>query len=291
MNKVELKKYKKKQSKISDKRINLLSYPHDLRIVAEGDSWFDYPLRKDIIDYLIEKGYAIKKFAKAGDTLENMIYGGSTKKRNGQPARPTSESFQTTMTAIKTIKPKVFLFSGGGNDIVGSEILGYLNHALSDAQYLVNTIIFEEKLKHIKRALEYLIQSVHKNSSKTHILMDGYDYAKVNGKAYEFLFFKVKGPWLEPSFHKKSITQDTQQKEIIKYLVDEFNEMLIELDNKYSYFHHINLRGKFPNDSQWDNEIHLENAGYQTVANLYHERICELLTHDPVKTHKNQIFV
>src|SRR5215210_6588891 len=50
--------------------------PSQNRIVAEGDSWFDYDPMLDILDHLkLEYGYDIFKVAQAGDTLENMVYG------------------------------------------------------------------------------------------------------------------------------------------------------------------------------------------------------------------------
>ena len=290
MNQTELNQYKKEKQKTATKRLNKASYPSDLKLVAEGDSWFDYTLRKDILDYLIEKGYAVKKFAKAGDTLENMIYGHEYKKENGKLRHQGPESFQEVLLSINKMKPHVFLFSGGGNDIVGPEVLSYLNHAHEDTPYLVNTNIFQERLKHMKSALEFMIKAVAKKSPTTQILMDGYDYAQVNGKAYRFIIFDIVGPWLEPSFGKKAITQPKDQKEIIEYLVDEFNNMLITLDNKYSHFHHIELRNMFPKESEWRDEIHLNNAGFKKVAEVYHQKICSLLNHDPVMLHKHEIF-
>jgi len=46
-----------------------------LRFVAEGDSWFHYPiLLRDTLDWLSDD-YAIFDLAAAGDTLENMKRG------------------------------------------------------------------------------------------------------------------------------------------------------------------------------------------------------------------------
>ena len=55
------------------------------------------------------------------------------------------------------------------------------------------------------------------------------------------------------------------------------------LSNKHSNFHYINLRGKFPYEKQWHNEIHLKGAGYKTVADLYHKEIIKILGKDPLK--------
>jgi hypothetical protein len=79
------------------------------RIIAEGDSWFDYLPGSDLIDCLRNLfDYDIEKFAKAGDTLENMIYGTDI---NRQFQREVPQ-IHTIMRRIEQIKPRVFLFSG-----------------------------------------------------------------------------------------------------------------------------------------------------------------------------------
>ncbi|MBC8754763.1 hypothetical protein H2O64_08780 [Kordia sp. YSTF-M3] len=286
----QLKKFKQQQVRISNKRLKS-DYPKELVIVAEGDSWFDYTLKKDVIDYLIKKGYAIDKYAKAGDTLENMIYGTEYRSRRDTVWHSGSLSLQRTLNSIRKHKPKIVLFSGGGNDIVGSEILGYLNHKFSNSTELINKDIFQARLKEMKRAIEFFIKSARSTAVNCNILMDGYDYAKVNGKGYSFIFRNIKGPWLLPSFGMKGITDKQDQEAIIKYFVDEFNEMLLELDAAYEHFHHIDLRGKFPNDSQWDNEIHLKNSGYREIANIYHEKIKKIQNQDPIKTFRQHLIV
>ncbi len=108
--------------------------------------------------------------------------------------------------------------------------------------------------------------------------MDGYDYARPNGKKY----LGIVGPWILPNFGRKAITNKTQQKAIIKYLVDEYNKMLADMDKKNPRFHHIDLRGKFPHDHQWHNEIHLKGDEYRVVAGMYHERMMKILGKDPL---------
>jgi len=170
----ELKKFKAKLIRISNKRLSNKDYPRELTIVSEGDSWFDYPFRKDIIDYLRKNGYAVANLAKAGDTLENMVYG---KKNKNNP-----KSLKQTIAAVKLHKPKFVLFSAGGNDIVGNEIKAYLNHKGARPENVINDKIFKEKLKWIQAAIETFIISIHKANKNAHVLMDGYAYARVNGK-------------------------------------------------------------------------------------------------------------
>ena len=170
-----------------------------MTIVAKGDSWFDYPFKKDVLDYLINMGYAIDKFAKAGDTLENMVYGTEYKKKGNDATNPGPVSLHETLNSIRKNKPKIVLFSAGGNDIVGSEILGYLNHRNSKPKELLNKTIFKARLKEMEKAIEFFIQAVRNTSKGCNILMDGYDYPKINGKGYKFIFIKdVVGPWILP---------------------------------------------------------------------------------------------
>lgn len=290
---MNLQQEKKKYARISEKRIQSGNYPKELTIVAEGDSWFDYALKKDIIDYLRKKGYAIKNFAKGGDTLDNMIYGTDyTYDRKTKKAKHLGAiSLQTTLKSISELKPKFVLFSAGGNDIVGPEVAGYLYHKRSKPDNLINTVVFVNRLKSMEKSIRFFIESVHKKNKKAHILMDGYDYARVNGKGYRFIGVKLAGPWLLPSFAEKAIVTQRDQKIIVAYLVDKFNEMLMRLDSDYEYFHHINLRGDFPNDNQWHNEIHLKNLGFKAVAEKYHQKMCEIIDFNPIHEFKAALSV
>lgn len=75
------------------------------RLIAEGDSWFDYLPGTDLIDCLRNLfDYDIEKFAKAGDTLENMIFGTGI---NRHFEREVPQIY-TILRRIEQIKPKVF---------------------------------------------------------------------------------------------------------------------------------------------------------------------------------------
>lgn len=277
-----LQQQKSKLKRTTKKRLSIDTYPKELTIVAEGDSWFDYTFKKDILDHLVEKGYAIKKLAEAGDTLDNMVYGSKCKKKGHIVKHLGPISLQKTLNEVRKNKPQFVLFSAGGNDIVGSEIIGYLNHKLSKPASLINKAIFDAKLNEMRRTIEFFIKSVNKTSKKTHVLMDGYDYAKVNGKGYSFIIKNIKGPWLLPSMGAKAIVNKSDQVAIIKYLVDEFNEMLAGLSDQYPFFHHIDLRGMFPSEKEWDNEIHLKSNGFKKVAQEYHNKMTSILAKNPI---------
>ena len=77
-----------------------------IRIVCEGDSWFNYPTRKfpEVIDHIF-KDYSIFSLSFGGDWLANIW------------------KQQEYTKAIRKYRPEVFLISGGGNDLVGGSRL------------------------------------------------------------------------------------------------------------------------------------------------------------------------
>src|SRR5262245_62079458 len=58
-------------------------------LLAQGDSWFDYPPGKDIIDCLHENhGHTIENIAVAGSTLNDEAYGPVPRELFGLPFGP-----------------------------------------------------------------------------------------------------------------------------------------------------------------------------------------------------------
>jgi hypothetical protein len=239
-------------------------------IVAEGDSWFDYPPGLDILDNLKRRhNYNIYKVAEAGDSLENMSFGTKTNRNFSRRTPPLEE----TLRAITKYRPKVFLLSAGGNDIAGAELESYLNHGDSGlqplrrdfAKYIFSTVA--------RKAYENILNSVWKLDTNIHIISHGYGYAIPDGRAvFNLLGFNFGGPWLRPSFARKNITNTTIAEGIIAELTDLFNAMLKELDDKHPNFHYLDLRTAIKRDD-WRNELHLYDEDFARVADIFHQEI------------------
>ncbi len=247
------------------------------RIVAEGDSWFDYRPGLDILDHLKDKdnyNYRIKKFSSGGDTLENMVYG--TEYRPNWNRRPPQ--IIETLAAIKKYKPKIFLFSGGGNDFAGHEFDSFFNHADAYPGANASSLIREEYLNYTiftvyKKAYQDLIDKVHAIDPKIHIISHGYGYAIPDGRAVvNFFNFRFIGPWLRPTFTRKNILNRKDQKELVKILIDKFNEMLEVLSSDNQNFHYIDLRKTIKEDD-WVNEIHPYDYSFEEIAKEFHKKI------------------
>lgn len=224
--------------------------------VAEGDSWFDFPVGTDIIDCLRRMhGFRIENFARRGDTLENMVFGNN-------PHEP--DPLTRVIDRIREVNADVFLFSGGGNDVVGPELEFYLNHSASEleefridfARYLMNTVGFVSLARMIRRVTEA--------RPNIQICAHGYGYPYPSGKAVEVLIFRVAGPWIKPAFDRKGIAE-SQRRPILKQLVDGFNDMLESLAKQHDNFHYINLRDEIK-ENDWRDELHLKSSAFARVA-------------------------
>ncbi len=195
-------------------------------IVAEGDSWFNYLPGTDVIDCLISIfGYSIENFASPGDTLENMIYG----TRIDNHFQRLSPTIDEVLRKLGQLKPKVFLFSGGGNDVAGEEFESYLNHRDSGLPKLrtqfinnmVNVVFYDY--------FEDLIEKVGVVSPDTHIITHGYGHTIPTGIGVNWWGFNFAGPWLRPALAKKGIFDPIEQQGAVKAIINKYNNMLASL--------------------------------------------------------------
>jgi lysophospholipase L1-like esterase len=220
-------------------------------IVAEGDSWFRLPhliMPPTLIDVLQETdGYPIDNLAHWGDTLADMILAGQ---------------FWSPLTSGQA---DTFLFSGGGNDVLGGDggIARFLNlfdvdHAKpSDAAYYIKPE-FYQNLKLIVRNYESLIQRVHVRAPNVIMLGHGYDHA----------IPRSSGPWigngmmfvgLDPTF-RAALCQA-----IVRIMIDAFNNALAAFATTYSNYRYVDLRGTI-GKNQWRDELHPTEAGAAKTA-------------------------
>lgn len=243
-------------------------------LVAEGDSWFDYaPAGTDIIACLrFYHRYKIDKYAKAGDTLENMIYGTRIDDRFNR----VSPTINIVLERIKELKPKVFLFSGGGNDVAGEEFESYLNHKGSGLQTLRLPYVSNVLTEVFREYYEDLIARVAAVSPETFILTHGYAHTLPTGKGVGIFGFSFIGPWMLPALAKKGIFDKAEQQEAVFTLIDAFNEMLAELQSRHTKFRYIDLREMLDPDRDWANELHLLNSAFARVAERFHQEILSL---------------
>lgn len=245
----------------------IAKFPDRIRIVSEGDSWFQHPLVRDIIDHL-SRTYAIYCAAAAGDTLRNIQ---SDDKSRGQ----------YYLDAIDEVKPAFFLVSGGGNDILGSRFRGYLQDKFDaavdegkDPERFLHEEIFKE-IESLADVYRSLFQSLKVSHPKLQIIVHGYDYpVKLNDAS--------KG-WLGRYMIEKGISRPGDRQAIIHAIMDNFNRRLKEVAMEFDNVSYLDLRGlvRFnPGEAvdQWYDEIHPNDDGFQQIAMKFMQKISEKAT-------------
>ncbi len=80
-------------------------------LIAEGDSWFDYPFQ-DVLESLEDnQGFSIESVAHKGDNLEDMAF-------DERQLDRLSRAFAKVAERIGGgVVPKAVLLSGGGNGV------------------------------------------------------------------------------------------------------------------------------------------------------------------------------
>lgn len=265
------------------------AHPKGVLIVAEGDSWFEYPyFIKEVIDQLSHrKDYAIHSMAYGADWLSNILYEGKYIK------------------SLDTYKPDVFLISGGGNDTVGdyrlSELINPEPLLIANQEVQINSSKLDgtelEKYQlgksHLNKNYEALLnvfriqytlmfKSIyHQNSPhrKVITITQGYDYPiPSNQLGFGFnpllwhrpvtnKLFK-NGRWLYLPLMLNGITDGKTQRAIAFTIIHDFNEMLIEVGKNFDYVFHIDCRHSV-GDKEWFNELHPKSRAFKRIADAY----------------------
>jgi hypothetical protein len=261
-------------------------------VLAEGDSWFNYPvILTDIIDRIsMDKDLAVYSIASGGDWLLNMLN-----------AREYVEELSIS-------HPDWFLISGGGNDLVGSRRLAtilepngnseeyerneWARHLISHAekQEIPLEPCFFDGLKYLSKDfyallmffhLQYyfLINGVLNGGGKHHpkfdgirIITQGYDYPRpsfkkklgINPFRWYIPFIRIflgHGTWLKQPLQIRGINDSENQQRVMYAMIYLFNEMMIEMGGVFNKHQpapkvfHIDSRDSVGKNG-WTDELH-----------------------------------
>lgn len=243
-------------------------------VVAHGDSWFDYPIGTDIVDCLRKfHRYRVVNHARAGDTLENLVYGTRFDPRAGYRALPSR--FEDVLGDLRRHRARVLLFSGGGNDVAGEEFAQFLEHAgarfgtlrRAHAEYVIRVIF--------RRVLSDMVRRATEAAPAVQIFSHGYGYPHPDGRGIGLAIgLSFIGPWLRPALAAKRIDPDTDGVAIVRELIDMFNDTLAAVANEHPNFHYVDLRAVVGDGVKaWVNELHVRNSVHAAIADTFAERI------------------
>jgi len=240
-------------------------------LVAEGDSWFDYPW-DDVLRMLEDRhGYDVESVAHAGDEVQAMAYSG------GQ-----LEEFTRRIERLlrQGTVPRAILLSGGGNDVAGDQFGTLLNHVSAPEPGLNEHVVSAILDERVRSAYVTILRAVSdvcrvRLGSEIPILVHGYDYAVPDGRGFLGGWWILPGPWLEPGFREKGYEDMQQRKAIIRQLIDRFNAMLqnVVALRDFKHVRYVNLRRTLDSGPRykdfWANELHPTGRGFAAVAERF----------------------
>jgi len=236
-----------------------------LRVLAEGDSWFDYPVPffgGGLVPRLEGRlGVPILNLAKAGDETRFML---------GVEQRQLIARHLTDGCPDGT-PWELMLFSGGGNDIVAQPLALWLRDfdPAAEPAKLLNQPRFSAALALVRAAYEDLIEIRDQVSPQTHLAFHGYDFAIPDGRRICHL-----GPWLKPAFELRGFPSDMViSTQVVREMLAQLAAMLKALES-HPRVTFINAQGTLaPVTASWHNEMHPSRSGFNQIADKFHEAI------------------
>ena len=225
-----------------------------IRVVAEGDSWFQHPGRNvlDVVDQLFNH-YNIFSLAAAGDVLSRMVRANDY------------------IPAVKQEQARVLLISGGGNDLLGrlDSVLVAAGDNKDPRSYFGTE--FVRRLNNLANLYRAVLSTASTELPDDVIIVThGYDYVvPLSG-----------GPWLGPKLAAKGLRSTQLQREAIHFIIDSFNDMLRRVARDFPRVYVVDLRGTVPEDG-WYDEIHPDNEAFQQVALKIQQQIQVALSKKP----------
>lgn len=244
-------------------------------LVAEGDSWFDYPGSDVLAELEGVYGYEISSAAHYGHTLESMAYA---------PKQLDGLDREMKKLANRGRTPKAVLLSAGGNDIAGDEFAILLNHAASGLPALNDDVVRGVIDVRLKTAFTTLILAIgglcERNFGQRDlpVLVHGYANAVPDGRGFLGGWGPLPGPWLEPGFVAKGYPDLAFNARQVEILIDRFNDMLATLPALLPHVRVLDVRGDLNSvvagrayRTDWANELHPEEPAFERVADRFHQ--------------------
>ncbi|HEY6631152.1 MAG TPA: SGNH/GDSL hydrolase family protein [Rhizobiaceae bacterium] len=219
-----------------------------IKVLAEGDSWFNLPdllYPKDAMD-MLNRTHSVVSVAKWGDTVENML------------------AQKQYVQKLKAGTFRHFLFSGGGNDVLGSIGTYVKTRKPGDTDpanapdYVKPS--FATKVKGIISGYETLANDVRKTTgAKTVLYIHGYANA-IPKKDGPYLGKRMEALGFDPA------AIGLLSKAIVANMVGQFNTALKNFAASRAGIVYIDMRPRMSANDWHTDEIHPKASGATKIA-------------------------
>lgn len=235
-------------------------------IVAEGDSWFQFPaLLQDVVDQLHQRGFAMRCDSMPGDTLANMLAMGQY-----LPA------IEAQLSAGRDLR--AFIFSAAGNDVIGTNAAGtsVLEAVLrpfepgqDDPAFYCGTDAFAAQLQIVEDGYRRIAGEVARLRPDLPVIVHGYDHAIPGGHPGDPRHPSYAAPdeWLGRPLRRRGLLPPDLQRRVVAVMIDRLYERLGRVAQAFPRtVRVIDLRGTNAVMERWNDEIHPNDDGFARVA-------------------------
>lgn len=231
-------------------------------LIALGDSWFSYPLYGgsliNRIADLMGGSQSIRVEATPGAEIGDFVHGKLRHKAR-------------QLLQFDAPKASGILLSGGGNEFAGSsDLLPLLHPDCSGAKSAAEC--FRPGKPDDKGTVPWLMSLTLENYSTlltrafarlpkgAKAVLHTYDYAFPTGKGL------IGKGWVLPSLKAANVPEHLHR-ECIRYLIDEFAEILESLQRRWpDRVVIVDSRGTLESVDEWANELHPTPEGFKKIA-------------------------
>lgn len=236
-----------------------------LVMLAQGDSWFDYPLNgnglslgnTDIIAHLQGMG-------KINPVIANLAHFGeaSTDEMSLPKQERMIQLLRDPSNWLGQGKPDAILFSAGGNDIAGDQFCIFVGYAAHGESGLAADR-FQEALGIVRASYNDLFAFRDLYAPGVPVFAHCYDFPLPTGTPAGCI-----GPWLKPSLDYAG-WNFTQGTDICRQALLAFRTMLQDLaSDAANLFFLVDTQGTLVS-SDWANELHPYPPGFAKLADRF----------------------
>jgi len=237
-------------------------------VISEGDSWFSF---SDLIGQLDDprntgvakdqRAWSLLRLEKAGDEILAILSGAQRSKLRDYFGR---------------WKLNALLFSGGGNDIIGPDLLPLLRDfaAGATAADLVQFSRFERRLRQIQDCYRELLDVLSDAGQTCKVFVNSYDYVEPSTKGADlFGVIKISGPWVLPYLEQRAIPKALHA-DVMKLLIDAFASAIEQVAAEPRGVGRIvRVETRDVVRGEWKDEIHPSAKGAQRVAKKFEQAL------------------
>jgi hypothetical protein len=266
-------------SRLSARTMRAAVVNRPLVMLAQGDSWFDYPLTGNGLPLVDTDVIAqLRRIGAMPPTILNLAHHGDA--ATDEMSLPKQERMIAALrdpTNWLDGKPDAILFSAGGNDIAGEQFCIFLDFNDGHAAGL-NTDRFTKALGSVEACYLELFALRDRIVPGVPIFGHCYDFPIPNGAHPA-----CAGPWLKPSldFCNWSVAQGTT---IVHAALASFRDMVKRLAGEpRNNFHLVDTQGIL-SASEWANELHPGPDGFKKVAQKFSDALAQQVHPAPPPT-------